>query len=401
MGITFVAASDRSAAAAELTNYILHGHTGLAVLGDNDHSSVQRIAEAEGSDPRFSSDPSHSLVVATSGSTGGSPHLVCLGRDALIASANATHDFLGGPGRWLSALPLQHIAGIQTVLRSALSGHAPYLHEGEHFVASDFLDSVARARATTASGIPLYTSLVSPQLAACLDLDPEALRHLDAILVGGGFIAPTLLERASQAGINVVTTYGMTETAGGCVYNGVPLSGAHLKTAEDGTLLISGPMVMSGYLDESSPLLEEDGRTWFVTSDLGVIGEDGRIRLTGRTDDIIKTGGVKVNLRDIEEHSARVSGVRSHALSLTDPTWGQVVALLLEDHRADSVAAAQIESRARAIREGVREALGSASAPRVVGLTTSIPSTALGKVDRVAALAMMQSLIGQGRAWRR
>ncbi|WP_099331741.1 AMP-binding protein [Actinomyces minihominis] len=401
MGITFVAASDRSAAAAELTNYLLHGHTGLAVLGDNDRSSVQRIVEAEGSDRRFSSDPSHSLIVATSGSTGGSPHLVCLSKEALIASANATHDFLGGPGRWLSALPLQHIAGMQTVLRSALSGHAPYLHEGEHFAAPDFLASVARARATTDSGVPLYTSLVSPQLAACLDLNPEVLSQLDAILVGGGFIDPTLLERARHAGINVITTYGMTETAGGCVYNGFPLSGAEVKASDNGTLLISGPMVMNGYLDQPSPLLEENGRTWFVTSDLGVIGGDGRISLTGRTDDIVNTGGVKVNLRDIEEHSAKVSGLRSHVLSLTDPTWGQTVALLLEDPRADSISTAQIESRAQAVREGVRDALGPASAPRVVSITTAIPSTALGKVDRVAARTLMESLIGQGRAWRR
>src|SRR5699024_9161698 len=161
------------------------------------------------------------LVVSTSGSTG-TPKGAMLPATALSASAAATDLALGGPGRWILTLPGHHIAGIQVMLRSLRAGHEP--------VIVDVSRGFDPAALPAADGGPLaYTSLVPGQLAKVLDEGPAeavaALARLNAVLLGGAATAPELLERAADAGIRVVRTYGMSETAGGCVYDGVPLDG--------------------------------------------------------------------------------------------------------------------------------------------------------------------------------
>ncbi len=399
MAIQLVPASDRRSAVNALIKHIFDGDTTLAVLAEDSGQPSNRLLGRGPNHPIVGGEQCHPLIVATSGSTTEKPHLVCLTTEALLSSAQATSDALGGPGRWITTLPLSHIAGIQTVVRAAVSGHSPILAPPGHFSAKDFARTVREARESTLPSVPLYTSLVSPQLAACLDHAPEALTSLDSVLVGGGFVDPSLTERAERIGARVIRTYGMTETSGGCVYDGVPLDCATVKIGSDGIILIAGPMLMSGYFDEPTPLSYEDGQAWFKTSDLGETAEDGTLKITGRVDDIIKSGGVKVNLRAVEEAALSLGAGMVCALALPDPTWGQHVALLVE--RDDAPTLSQKEKCARELREAVRDYLGDAAAPRTVAFTKQIPLTSLGKVDRTLARQQINDLIRQGDAWRR
>ncbi len=398
MMVQLLSTSDRDVAVNTLVKHIFAGQTTLAVL-DQDNEVLRNRLKGSTPHRQVGGEQPHELIIATSGSTMQHPHLVCLSTDALLASAEATNNVLGGPGQWITTLPLNHIAGIQTVVRAAISGHTPILAPSGKFNAKDFAQLVTEARACTPSSVPLYTSLVSPQLLACLNEAPQALSCLDYVLVGGGFIDPSLTERAKQIRARVVRTYGMTETSGGCVYDGIPLECATVKIDSDGIILIAGSMLMSGYFDEPAPLLYEDGQAWFRTSDLGEIAEDGTLRITGRVDDIIKSGGVKVNLRAVEEAASSLGMGRVCALALPDPMWGQQVALLVEHD--DALSLPQREMRARQLREAVRGNLGNAAAPRTVGFIKQIPLTSLGKVDRTLAKQQINDLIRQGDVWRR
>ncbi len=179
-------------------------------------------------------DDDIALVVPTSGTTG-TPKGAMLTAAALIAGASATHDRLGGPGSWLLALPAHHIAGIQVLVRSLQAGTVP----AEIDVTAGFDPAeLPRAVAELGSG-RRYAAVVTNQLAKALD-DPaaaDALAELDAVLLGGGPAPAPVLERAAAAGVTVVRTYGSSETAGGCVYDGVPLNGVRVRIdhpADDG-----------------------------------------------------------------------------------------------------------------------------------------------------------------------
>jgi o-succinylbenzoate---CoA ligase len=185
------------------------------------------------------------VVIATSGSTG-EPKLVALSGVALRASARATEARLGGPGRWLLALPAEHVAGIQVIVRALLAGAPPVVMD----LRTGFRpDAFAAATAALGPG-RRYTSLVPTQLRRILDAEGAvaALRSYAAVLVGGAALDPATRERALAAGVRVVTTYGMSETAGGCVYDGVPLDGVTVELDEDGRILLGGPTLASGYL---------------------------------------------------------------------------------------------------------------------------------------------------------
>ncbi|MGH3577906.1 MAG: AMP-binding protein, partial [Mycobacterium sp.] len=178
-------------------------------------------------------DDDIALVVTTSGTTG-APKGALLTAAALTASAAATHDRLGGPGRWLLALPPYHIAGVQVLVRSLLSGTVPVeLDVSTGFDITEFASAVREL----GSG-RRYTALVAAQLAKTLtdSAATAALADLDAVLIGGGPAPRPLLDAAASAGITVVGTYGMSETAGGCVYDGVPLDGVRLRVDPDGRI---------------------------------------------------------------------------------------------------------------------------------------------------------------------
>src|SRR5215207_1289650 len=180
------------------------------------------------------------LVVPTSGSTG-KPKGVLLGAAALTASAEATHARLGGPGRWLLALPATHIAGLMVLVRSVLAGTEPVaLDLTGGFDPTAFATAAGR-RILPESASRHYTALVPHQLAAVLDHGREAVEALaafDAVLVGGSATPRDLLDRSRAQEARVITTYGMTETCGGCVYEGVPLDGVRVAATADGRIKV-------------------------------------------------------------------------------------------------------------------------------------------------------------------
>ncbi|MGH3998416.1 MAG: AMP-binding protein, partial [Pseudonocardiaceae bacterium] len=237
------------------------------------------------------------VVVTTSGSTG-QPKWVQLSAATLIASATAAHARLGGPGRWLLALPAQHIAGLQVLVRAALAGCQPAVLDLSNGFDPAAFGAAAR-RFTSGSG-RCYTALVPTQLARLLKTGADSLTGFDAVLLGGAASPGELQRRARTAGVHVVTTYGMTETAGGCVYDGWPLEGATVRLDAKGRVELSGPMLATGYLDapEETAAMFRDG--WFRTCDLGRLDRQGRLQVLGRADDVIVTGGINVAPAEVE-----------------------------------------------------------------------------------------------------
>lgn len=323
------------------------------------------------------------LVVRTSGSTG-VPRGVMLSSSALRASASATADRLAGPGRWLLALPADHIAGLQVLIRSVLAGTEPTVLGPGHFRADRFAETVASA----AGEGPWYTSLVPTQLVRLLD-DPTgtaALRRFDAVLVGGAAAAGTLLDRARDAGVAVVTTYGMSETCGGCVYDGRPLDGVDVRVDGTGRVWLAGPVLATGYrgrpdLDDEAFAVDDDGRRWLRTGDVGRV-VDGVLTVTGRADDVLVTGGVNVPPGPVEELLVGMPGIREACVvGVPDEEWGQVVVAVL-------VVGPDGPPSLDDVRRHVADRLGVAAAPRRLVVVPALPLRGPGKPDRRVAAAL-------------
>ncbi len=316
------------------------------------------------------------LVVATSGSSG-APKGVMLTAAALLRSAHATHKRLGGAGQWLLALPVDHIAGVQVLVRSLIARTDPVVMPmTSGFSAAAFVAATARL-----DGERRYTSLVPTQLTRLLDVAAiEALRSYDAILLGGAATLPSVVERARASGVNVVMTYGMTETCGGCVYDGVPLDDVTVDIASDGRIVIGGPTIFAGY--RGRPDLTQaallDGR--LVTQDMGRIDARGRLEVLGRVDDIVITGGENVSVLAVEATLSEQSGVvEASVIGVPDDEWGQRIVAFVVAQAVDS----------GTLREAVRARLGRAAVPRDVIILDSLPHTGLGKVDRRALLSLI------------
>jgi O-succinylbenzoic acid--CoA ligase len=320
------------------------------------------------------------VVIATSGSTG-EPKYVMLTAAALTASARATEARLGGPGRWVLALPADHVAGVQVVLRALLAGQPPVVQDvREGFRPAGFV----RATRRLPHGARRYVSLVPTQLLRILADAGAALHALagyDAVLVGGAALAPALRERAEAAGIRVVTTYGMSETCGGCVYDGVPLDGVDVRVAEDGRLLLGGPTLARGYLGDPGLTADSFAGGWFRTGDVGRI-VDGRVRVLGRADDMIVTGGEKVAPAAVERVLAAQPGVGAACVvGVPDPEWGSLVA-------AAVVPSGPVPDEV-ALRDAVRAAEGRAAVPRRFLFLDELPVRGIGKPDRRAVAALL------------
>jgi O-succinylbenzoic acid--CoA ligase len=330
----------------------------------------------------LTSEPGDGVLIATSGSTG-LPRLVVLPAAALRASADATAARLGGPGRWLLALPADHVAGVQVVVRALLAGAAPVVQD----LRGGFRpDGFAAATARLGPG-RRYTSLVPTQLLRLLDAGGSALAALqgyDAVLVGGAALDAALRARAEAAGVRIVTTYGMTETAGGCVYDGLPLGGVRVRTDADGRVVIGGPTLAAGYLDDpaatAATFVEHGEGREFRTGDLGR-WVDGRLEVLGRVDDVIVTGGEKVAPAAVERVLIAQPRVRAACVvGLPDPEWGTVVAAALV---VDAPPAAD------GLRAAVRAVLGRAAVPRVVRTVEALPQRGIGKPDRAAVARLL------------
>lgn len=339
------------------------------------------------------------LVARTSGSTGQSRR-VALAASALQASSTATHNKLGGTGQWLLALPVDHIAGLQVLTRSIVAGiPACQMDLSEGFRTEGFV------RATDAmTGSRRYVSLVPTQLRRLLEdkSGTAALASFDAILLGGAHTPAELLTAAASANVRVVTTYGMTETAGGCIYDGVPLDGVEVRTDNDGRIAIRGPVVTAGYLNDSGQIdqgltaqwLTSDG--WWLTNDVGTwVNQDGlrHLEVRGRMDDMIISGGVNVAPPAVESlveqwleiwqpDAPTVGGAppRVCVIGLDDVQWGQrVIAVVAVPGRPQPNSA-----DFALLRDRVRDALGPAAAPTEVFVVDVLPLVGLGKVNRPA-----------------
>jgi O-succinylbenzoic acid--CoA ligase len=326
-------------------------------------------------------DDDVALVVTTSGTTG-APKGAMLTAAALTASASATHDRLGGPGSWLLALPPYHIAGLQVLVRSALAGCVPVELDVTNASRGFDITELPSAVRRLGSG-RRYTSLVAAQLAKALT-DPAAaatLAELDAVLIGGGPVPRPILDAAAAAGITVVRTYGMSETAGGCVYDGVPLDGVQLRVAADGRIAIGGATLAKGYRNPIVPdPFAEPG--WFYTDDLGTLdtsGDSGVLTVLGRADDAISTGGLTVLPQPVEAALCTHPAVSDCAVfGLADDRLGQrVVAAVVV---ADGCAPPTLDT----LRTVVTHTLDATAAPRELHIVDALPRRGIGKVDRAA-----------------
>ncbi len=324
-------------------------------------------------------------ILGTSGSTG-SPKRALLTAAALTASANATHAHLGGPGQWLLALPPHHIAGLQVLLRSVVAQSNPIVMD---LTAGFEAGAFATAAGQLDAGQRRYTSLVPAQLGRLLD-DPAAaaaLATLDAVLLGGQALDPRLRTRAQGAGVQVIATYGMTETAGGCVYDGIPLSGVRIAVEDTGRILLGGPTLAAGYLGDpdrtTAAFHGHDDQRWFRTDDAGTL-TDGRLHVDGRLDDLINTGGLKVSPRLVEE-----------AITATFPTIVDVCVVGIPDPRwGEAIAAATVARSGTppvdlpTLRAGLAGTLPGYALPHQVTQVDALPLRGPGKTDRAAVAAL-------------
>ena len=333
------------------------------------------------------------VVIETSGSTD-APKRVMLSTDALLSSAAASTVFLGGAGQWLLALPVHYIAGVQVLVRSIAAGTTPVALPGGHFNPAGF--AAAAERLTE----PLrFTALVPVQLARLVAAAAEdqrllaVLRRFQGILVGGQALPAELAERARALDLRVVATYGASETAGGCVYNGTPIGNTEVR-AVDGQLEIAGPVLAEGYLGDPVQSAERflcvHGERWYRTGDLGAVdAATGRVSVLGRADNVIISGGEKVSLDAVERVVRSLPGLdEAVVLGRPDPQWGQVPVLVLP------LAASVADDTATLgrIGEAVASALGRAARPARLVHVAEIPQLSAGKPDRRALARMLADL---------
>ena len=320
------------------------------------------------------------VVIETSGTTG-APKRVALSATALIASAQAAQEALGGPGQWLLALPAHYIAGLQVFTRSLLSHTTPLWLHPEVFSTRAFAGKSAELR-ETAAGKPTYTSLVPAQLRRILDDAPtmpeldQMMKSFNRILVGGQAMPGELLTRAEHASYRVTRTYGSSETAGGCVWDQVPLGDTRVSVFE-GRLAITGSVLAQGYLEDSektaTSFIHREGTSWYLSDDAGIVDSAGLVHVQGRVDDVIVSGGKKVSLAAVEKIIHQECGaIDAVVVPGHHAQWGEVP-VVVSTTPIDLV-------RARLV---VRKILGPEARPDRIVKLDRIPHLPSGKPDRV------------------
>ncbi len=314
-------------------------------------------------------DPGAAVVVLSSGSTG-EPKAVVLSAAAIRAGAEATHDRLGGPGHWLLPLPSHYVAGLMVHARAHLAGTTVVP------LARDLADL---ATVTLPAG-RRYLSVVPTQLVRALERPDlvAVLAGLDAVLVGGGAVDAAVLARARAAGVPCVTTYGMSETCGGCVYDGVPLDGVDVRVDEDDRISVGGPVLFSGYRGRPDLTAAAFELARFRTADRGgwVTEGDGtrRLQVLGRVDDVVVSGGYNVDLFAVEHRTLgwpQRGTAEVVVIGVPHREWGVEV-----------VAVADAPLPYASLLAWVRAELPVFAAPRRLVVLDRLPRTASGKVDR-------------------
>ena len=405
-------------------------------------------------DPRGQTEGPESiaLVVGTSGSTG-APKQTALSVRALRASARATERFFAdypssgsvkqrravseAPAQWLLALPAHYVAGAQVLARSVLAGTTPVVAasvtDGVSFTPEVFLNAAERL-----SCARRFVSLVPTQVHKLLEAaeaNPalgseiyDALGQFTGILLGGAPASASLLAAARELGLNVVTTYGSAETAGGCVYSGVALPGVRLHVVpEDAGLLdssvagdasaggtpnigrvwLGGEHLASGYMGDSARtashfFVDADGYRWYRTDDYGSLTsstpnapeDEGApmLNIVGRSDDVIITGGVKVSARAVAAVLESHPAVREAAvMGIPDARWGSAMAAAITLRGASGAQSAPDTSGVTCdiLREFCTDKLGAAGAPKFLRILADFPTASTGKPDRRAIYSML------------
>jgi O-succinylbenzoic acid--CoA ligase len=345
---------------------------------------------------------STAVIIGTSGSTG-APKGVELSADALLHSARASLARVDArPGqRWLCCLPATHIAGIQVLVRSLVSGTEPVLATRAD------AETVARSGCAHVSLVPVQLRRLLADQTRQSDISTP-LAAFASVLLGGAAAPQSLLDEARAAGVRVVTTYGMTETCGGCVYDGWPLDGVKVLARGDdppqpppdhggepsppyppgppsggndpslpsaGRIWIRGPVLFSRYRgDVAGTEVVHDG--WFRTGDLGQVDASGRLTVRGRADDVINTGGHKVVPGEVAAVLETCPGVRDVAVvGQPDAEWGErVIAVVVPADRADP-------PTLELLRLHVRQRLPRYAAPSRVVIVDAVPMLPSGKHD--------------------
>ncbi len=330
------------------------------------------------------------LVVETSGTTG-RPKRVALSADAVLASAAASSGALGEPGQWMLALPVHYIAGSNVLARSLASGVDPVTIAPGRMGASDVLAAIARFTEKHR-----YTALVPAQLSRLLDEADEnaelaaALAGFDRILVGGQATPAALIDRARAHGWAITRTYGSSETCGGVVYDGRPIGQTEVRIV-DGRVELGGPTLAEYYLGDpertADAFVEREGARWYRTDDAGEL-VDGVLRVTGRIDDVIVSGGVKVRLAAVERVVREQPGLAD--------------AVVVAGHHAEWGEVPVVVTTARpdrdALRRFVGESLGPEARPDRIVVVDALPMLASGKPDRLAAARLAGGASGASDA---
>ncbi|MCL2481972.1 MAG: AMP-binding protein [Propionibacteriaceae bacterium] len=354
------------------------------------------------------------VLVATSGSTG-SPKTVMLSRRAMIAAAEATHARLGGPGAWANPLPTWYVAGLMTRVRAIVAGMP-------HHDVSAHLEDLPRP------GTRAYLSLVPAQLHRCLS-DHDILARLtayEAVLIGGMALDAGLRHRAEQAGVRIVTTYGMSETCGGVVYDDVPLDPVSVQIlglptdapmtpdvdpntldlpdpaatprppilteapqptrpassppaqapapptpTVGGRIVLTTPTLFDGYVGNPTATAQVRHNGSFLTSDRGRF-DNGRLTVLGRVDEVVQSGGVNVDLAHIQRLLDRLFPHAVACFATPDPVWGSTVLVASTGPSLES------------IRHELAPLVGSPACPRGIVRVDALPLTSSGKIDRAA-----------------
>ena len=398
-------------------------------------------------DPRGQTEGPESLalVVGTSGSTG-SPKQTALSVRALRASARATERFFADcpssgsakqrrvvsedPAQWLLALPAHYVAGAQVLARSVLAGTTPVvaasITDGVSFTPEVFLNAAERL-----SCARRFISLVPTQVHKLLEAAEaspalgseiyDALGQFTGILLGGAPASASLLAAARELGLNVVTTYGSAETAGGCVYSGVALPGVRLRVVPEdagladspvvagaeaaGRIWLGGEHLASGYLGDNARtashfFVDAHGCRWYRTDDYGSFvppvpstpEDDGALALSvlGRSDDVIITGGVKVSSHAVAAVLESHPAVREAAVAgVPDARWGAAVIAAVTLRNLPEHYGADAAETAGQLQQLCGAQLGAAGVPKVVRIVPDFPAASTGKPDRLAIYSML------------
>lgn len=371
-----VPVDDRAWLLAALADALKGGAPVLPVATGLEEAEVQRLQALE-------LPEGTAVLVRTSGSSG-VPKAVALSAEALQASAAATHDRLGGEGQWLVTLPANLISGLQMLVRSQVSGIDPVFFDAP-FEPVAFLEAAKRLDHERR-----YVSLVPVQLIRLLDYAEqneeaaETLRSFSAILVGGQAVSLSLRQRSHELGIELRRSYGMTETAGGCVYDGVEIGETRMRI-RGGEVQLTGESLALGYVGDdaltANRFIVEEGTRWYRTGDAGeLLG--GMLTVTGRLDRVLISGGINVSLDEVERVARELPGFATAvALAVEDEDWGERVLLVAERLTDGLDESADDETHDQAVRHALRAQIGVAAVPVAIHRVEKMPQLAGGKPD--------------------